>query len=310
MSFDTVDELLAAAQMHLERQLDTIKLLRAGARMLGGNAAASNGLQTPKPQKAARGRSKPQPEGGGKAAAREGPQTLPNGTDVSGLLRAVAGVSGPEAPNAGSFPPCTPLSPRSSKAVEQAGQAGQADQQDLGTANISDPYRDQKDAFYRRWNALAAQGFVPVFRGKPGSKTWQRVEVMLNVLFMQAYWRDNLDRLFGLLPGAKWLVEEWKPRLEDFLGNNKNHIPHFEILLNGGYRGDHPKAVAGVSSPQADGIETWSDDELDMAWDAFQAHVAAGNIRSDFRWRGQQYYALVKERTKRGKPTDGLEPNA
>ena len=107
--------------------------------------------------------------------------------------------------------------------------------------------RESKDRFYGRWNELAAQKLVKKFDPPRTTKTWERVEKMLDTLFTKAYFRENQERLFSKLPAATWLTTVWCPRLEQFLGNNDEHIPHYEIVLSEGYRETDFRA-AGSSS--------------------------------------------------------------
>jgi len=115
----------------------------------------------------------------------------------------------------------------------------------------SDPLRSEKDGFYAQWNALAARKFVKPFDPDHTTKTWQNVEKLLDKHFATAYFRNNQTRLFSMLPDASWLATVWIPRLEQFLGNNDEHIPHYEVVLNEGYRD------AGIKTPALAAVDAF-----------------------------------------------------
>jgi len=119
---------------------------------------------------------------------------------------------------------------------------------DVGTA---DAIEIAVQNFIDRWNSDATTLGLPAIRDIPGSQTVKQVKKKLRRnLRENPLFRDSVDAIFAALPAADWLLETWKPGLAEFLGNDKNHVPHWEKLLDGrSYRTKTPPR-GGNSPPQ------------------------------------------------------------
>ncbi|HUS47567.1 MAG TPA: hypothetical protein VM098_05580 [Phycisphaerae bacterium] len=228
---DTLDDLLSASEAclrALRAQADMLRLVQAGRGPQDGAVALCRGR-----------------------VAASSVQAAACANRVAAHAMESAAAS-PAAQTDGPIPaplPSSPLVPPNTRLSTSASQAGQAEEAAPKAKKVLlDKYPAERESFIKRWNSLAADGYVPEYRG--GGTTDRQIVKLFNQRWGTAHFRQNVDRILQLIPQAKFLVEEWRPRLEDFLNTNKDRIPKYEVLLNGGYGVDQTaRATAALKPP-------------------------------------------------------------
>jgi len=92
----------------------------------------------------------------------------------------------------------------------------------------------QVEAFIKKWNSTAPEIGLPVLQTSNGSKKYVEVRKILRRNFRDnKLFKQSADQIFDELPECSWLLEVWKPDLLKILSNNKQHVPVWELILDG-----------------------------------------------------------------------------